>query len=162
MMGRGLLHHGWRHHAAALSILAAACAAAYLAGAASAVRWWSRWVAHAVDGEPPAGAVLGFCCGTLFTLVPATLAWVVTRGLLPWTTRGPWLAAAAILAAPNLLTLAATTGPGTSAAAAQQRMDLSAPMFRGATLTGAAFALLTVTAMMIAFRFRRIHWHQPA
>jgi hypothetical protein len=166
MNGRRLLQHGWRHHAAAATILAAASMAAYLLGAAFAARWWSRLAAHAVDGEPPTGAVLGFCCGTVFALVPATLAWVVTRALIPWTTRTLWLVIAVLLSAPNLLTLSTTTGTTTgfidSTAVAQRTMDTGAPMFRGATLTGAACALLILLTLTIAFRYRRIHWHRPA
>lgn len=112
--------------------------------------WWSSWVAHAVNGAPATGAVLGFCLGAVFTLVPATLAWVLIRALMPFTTRAAWLAAAVVLAAPNLLTLAVAAGtPHT--AGARHAMDAAAPMFRGATLAGTLAAGVIVLAMMIAF-----------
>jgi hypothetical protein len=154
MIGRRHPEQGWRHRTAVAAVLVTTLTILYAACAAGTGRWWAGFVTHAVNAEPATGAILGFCFGAVFTLVPATLAWVLTRGLMPWTIRAPWLAAAAVLTTPNMMTLGVTLGRTPTAADARRTLDTAAPMFRGATLAGTAAALLTVGAMMIALRIR--------
>jgi hypothetical protein len=76
------------------------------------------------------------------------------RRPMRWRTRIAWLALAAILAAPNLMTLGVAIGTGSGAHAGQRTMDVQAPMFRGATAVGALIAVVIFIAMVVVYRRR--------
>ena len=69
-----------------------------------------------------------------------------------WKVTALWLLLAAILAAPNLMTLGVTIGGGSASHAGQRTMDVLAPMFRGATLVGALLAIVVFVTVVVVFR----------
>jgi hypothetical protein len=135
-------------------ILVAAMIAIYFAAAAFIPRWWANRIGHSVNGQLSTGALLGFCFGLVFTLLPLGLLWLTLRRHMSWNIMALWLTLAVLLAAPNLMTLGVSIGSGSGSHAGQRTMDVLAPMFRGATLIGALFALGVFTALIIAHRRR--------
>lgn len=137
-------------------LLVGALVAVYFAAAAFIPRWWANRIGHSVNGRLSTGALLGFCFGAVFTILPLGLLWITLRRYRSWKVLAAWCALAVLLAAPNLMTLGVTIGSGSGSHAGQRTMDVLAPMFRGATLIGALFAVVVFVALIIAFR-RRIH-----
>lgn len=147
----------WRNRAITLVALLAVLVAAYLILAAFLPRWWAQRLASAVDGSFAKGIGWGLLYGgvgtalTLFLLLAAGLGWR-RRG-------GRFLAGAAALlallaAVPNLLTLTVVLGTGNAAHAGERILDVDAPAFRGASLTGAILAavLFAGVAALLARR----------
>ncbi|NUR31837.1 MAG: permease [Catenulispora sp.] len=146
----------WLHRVLTGLVLVAALVAVYFAAAAFIPRWWANRIGHSVNGQLSTGALLGFCFGAVFTILPLGLLWITLRRYRSWKVLALWLALAVLLAAPNLMTLGVTIGSGSGSHAGPRTMDVLAPMFRGATLIGALFAVVVFVALVIAFR-RRIH-----
>ncbi|UGT60792.1 permease [Nocardia asteroides] len=147
----------WRNRAIAAVALLAVLVVAYLILAAFLPRWWAQRLAAAVDGSFAKGIGWGLLYGgvgtalTLFLLLAAGLGWR-RRG-------GRFLAGAAALLAllaaiPNLLTLTVVLGTSDAAHAGERILDVDAPAFRGAALTGAILAavLFAAVAALLARR----------
>jgi ABC-type Fe3+ transport system permease subunit len=161
----------WRHRAILIVAVLAVLVAAYFILAAFVPRWWAQRIATmSGHGSFSKGIWSGLGLGFVCTLAPLLLllfaAWV-------WRRRaGRFLAgAAAVLAAivalPNLMTLAIVAGGNNAAHAGERILDVDAPGFRGACLIGtlAAAALMVLAAVTIArrrLRKRRSATHPPA
>jgi hypothetical protein len=103
-------------------------------------RWWAHRVGAQVDGSMTRGIIFGLFYGFVFVLLPL--------GILRWTfrKRRGWKfialssLVALVLASPNLTTLAIVFGSGNAAHAGERTLDVEAPGFRYASLTGALAA----------------------
>ena len=144
----------WKRRAITIAAALVALVLGYLAAAAFIPRWWSHRIGDAASGKFSTGILLGFCFGTVFTIMPLGLLWLTMRRPMRWKTRLYWLLLGVVLALPNLFTLGVAVGSGNAAHAGQRTMDVDAPGFRGATLVGALFAVLAVLAMVIVYRRR--------
>lgn len=142
----------WMRRALTIVLLLVALVVIYFGAAAFVPRWWANRIGHSVNGQLATGALLGFCFGVVFTFLPLGLLWITIRRYRSWKAVVLWLALAAILAAPNLMTLGVAVGGGSGAHAGQRTMDVLAPMFRGATLIGAVLAMSVFAAVVLAFR----------
>lgn len=147
-------HRDLTRRAIAIALVIVALVVFYFVAAAYIPRWWSHRMGDAIDGKLSTGTLLGLCFGLVFTLLPLTLLWLTMRRPMRWRTRIAWLALAAILAAPNLMTLGVAIGTGSGAHAGQRTMDVQAPMFRGATAVGALIAVVIFIAMVVVYRRR--------
>ncbi len=124
-------------------------------GAAFLPRWWSHRVADQVDGSIAQGIGVGLFYGFVFTLLPLALLWWGLRRVSRWKTRLLVVAAALVLALPNLLTLGIVLGRGNAAHAGDRTLDVDAPGFRGAVLAGAIVAVVALVALIGLLRSRR-------
>jgi hypothetical protein len=118
-------------------------------------RWWSHRVGDRVNESFTRGTLLGLVLGFVFTLVPLLVAWLGIRRLHSWRARAVVVLLAAVLAAPNLLTLSIVVGTGNAAHAGDRTLDVEAPGFRGATLVGALAAAALIAWPIYALRSRR-------
>ena len=120
--------------------LVAAAAVVLLVVLASAFlpRWWSHRVGDQVDESMTRGILLGLVLGFVFTLFPLLVASFGVRRIHSVRGRVVVVLVAAVLAAPNLLTLSIVVGTGSAAHAGDRTLDVEAPGFRGATLVGRA------------------------
>jgi hypothetical protein len=129
-----------------------------LLGAAFLPRWWAQRVGDQVQGSITAGTLVGLLYGFVFTLGPLTLLWAAFRLFGSWKVRLGALVVAALLAAPNLLTLGIVLGTGSGAHAGDRILDVEAPGFRGATLIGALAAAAAIGAVWYLLASRRRAW----
>ncbi|HXF99074.1 MAG TPA: hypothetical protein VNJ46_10735 [Gaiellaceae bacterium] len=131
-------------------------------GAAFLPRWWAHRIGDQVQGSIAAGILLGLAYGFLFTALPlALVAWAARRPRT-WRVRLAYLAGAAALASPNLLTLGIAVGTGNAAHAGERTLDVEAPGFRGATLAGAILAALALSWATYLVASRRSAWRELA
>jgi hypothetical protein len=131
-----------------------------LAGAAFLPRWWAQRIGDQVQGSITAGTLVGLFYGFLFTLVPLVVLWLALRILDSWRLRAAAVVVALLLATPNLLTLGIVLGSGSGAHAGERILDVEAPAFRGATLTGALIAGACVGVAWYLLASRRRAWRQ--
>ena len=106
-------------------------------------------------GHFTAGIALGVTYGFIFTVIPLAVVWWAfrkRRSLRIWTLL---VAAALLLALPNLLTLGIVVGTGGAAHAGERTLDVDAPGFRNATLAGAIVAALVFLVGGYLLRSRR-------
>lgn len=136
-------------------VAAAALVAVYLIAAALVPRWWAQRIGDAVNGHLWVGVVLGVTIGVVCTLLPLFLLRFAVRRERSPKARGAAGIVALLLAAPNLCTLAVVIGRGGGARAGRTVMDVRAPMFRGATLTGAIVGAVLFVALVWLLRRRR-------
>ena len=133
---------------AALVILLVVVASAFVP------RWWAHRVGDFSSQSFTRGILAGLVLGFVFTLLPLLLAWIGIRRIR--SLRGKLLVlAAALLAAPNLLTLSVVLGSGNAAHAGDRTLDVEAPGFRGASLAGALVAAALVAAPIYLLWKRR-------
>jgi hypothetical protein len=135
-----------------------------LMGAAFLPRWWAQRIGDQVRGDLAedstfdlfaAGTTLGLFYGFVFTLVPLLVLWVGWKLFHSWNLRIAVVLVAAVLAAPNLLTLGIVLGSGSGAHAGDRILDVEAPFFRGASLIGALAAALLVGGAWYLLEGRR-------
>lgn len=112
--------------------------------AASAIvpRWWSQRLADQVNGSLFAGFGLGLLYGLVFTALPLVVLWYTFHRRRPWKIWVGGFVLAALVALPNLMTLAIVVGTGRAAHGAERTLDVEAPLFRGFTLVGALLAVV--------------------
>jgi hypothetical protein len=125
--------------------IAVAIVVAVLIASAAVPRWWAHRIGDRVDGSITQGVLVGLFLGFVFTfLALVVFIFVMRRGR---TVRAVaiGLAAALVLASPNLMTLGIVLGVGSGAHAGDRTLDVEAPAFRGATLAGAILAGLLAT-----------------
>jgi hypothetical protein len=119
-------------------------------------RWWSQRVGDQVDGSTTQGVGVGLFYGFVFTLLALAFAgFVLRRWTRSWKA---WLVAiggAALLAAPNLMTLGIVAGSSSAAHAGDRTLDVEAPFFRGGVLFGAIAAGLAYAALQYVLVSRR-------
>ena len=101
------------------------------------------------------GIGVGLFYGFAFTVLPLALLWWGMRRASRWKTRFLVVAAALVLAVPNLLTLGIVLGRGNAAHAGDRTLDVEAPGFRGATLAGAIVAVVALIALIGLLRSRK-------
>lgn len=128
---------------------------AWFVGAAVIPRWWAQRIGDIIDGRLTLGSLLGVVFGVVFTgLALAVLALGVRfRGGLQralFTVIG-----AAVVAAPNLMTLGIVLGDGNAAHAGERILDVDGPGFRGGTLVGAVLGALGMAAVAFLSSSRR-------
>jgi hypothetical protein len=104
-------------------------------------RWWAQRVGSQVGGSFAGGIWWGLFYGIIFTLVPLLIARQAVRKRWNIPVRIVIVAAALLVAAPNLMTLGIVLGSGSAAHAGQRILDVDAPAFRGASLIGAICAV---------------------
>ena len=119
----------------------------YIASA-TVPRWWAQRVGEQVDGSITTGVFVGLFYGFVFTLAPLLILVGVVVWRRTWRALAIALALAVILASPNLMTLGIVLGNGNAAHAGDRILDVEAPAFRGATLAGAAIAVLLVAYIL--------------
>jgi hypothetical protein len=128
-----------------------------LLGAAFVPRWWAQRVADQVEGSFASGTTLGLFYGFVFTIIPLLVLWISMRLFRSWKLRVAFVVVAALLAAPNLLTLGVVLGAGSGAHAGDRTLDVEAPFFRGASLIGALVAVgLVASAWYLVSGRRRL------
>jgi hypothetical protein len=120
--------------------VAVAIVLAVLIASAAVPRWWAHRIGDRVDGSITQGVLLGLFLGFLFTFLALIVFVFVMRRARSVKAVAIGLAAALILALPNLMTLGIVLGVGSGAHAGDRTLDVEAPAFRGATLAGALLA----------------------
>jgi hypothetical protein len=118
-------------------------------------RWWSHRVGDEVDESITRGILVGLFLGFVFTFFPLLVAWFGVRRIRSSRGRVVVVLVAALLAAPNLLTLGIVVGAGSGAHAGDRTLDVEAPGFRGACLVGALVAAAVIAWPWWALRSRR-------
>lgn len=111
-------------------------------------RWWAQRAGDLADGKTSMGAFTGLVIGFLFTVVPLFVARFALRRGRAWKRRALIVAAALVLAAPNLTTLGIVVGTGSGAHAGERTLDVEAPGFRAGTLIGAVLAAVAFGAIV--------------
>jgi hypothetical protein len=124
-------------------------------GSAFVPRWWAHRVGDYANESFTRGIGAGLVLGFVFTLLPLAVAWNGVRRIHSWRGKALVLVAAAILAAPNLLTLSVVVGTGNAAHAGDRTLDVEAPGFRGASLAGAIVGAALVAAPIYLLSKRR-------
>jgi len=124
-------------------------------------RWWAQRIADQVDGGFTAGTVWGLFYGFAFTFVPLVLLFQIRRKLFSWKVKIVVALIAAVLAAPNWLTLSVVAGNSHAAHAGERIFDVYAPGFRWATLIGVGVGalmavLLSGTSIAMAHRRKQV------
>ncbi|WP_280242061.1 permease [Nocardia abscessus] len=157
----------WRTRIIGGAALLAVLVVLYFLLSAFIPRWWAQRVGSAVQGSFAKGIGWGLFYGGICTAVTLFLLLFAVR---VWRRQaGRFLAGAAAIVAilfalPNLMTLTIVLGNSSAAHAGERILDVDAPAFRGAALTGAVIAtllfLLTV-ALLLLRRWRRTHPHTP-
>ncbi len=129
--------------------------AAYFIGAATIPRWWAQRIGDQVDGSMAAGTGLGLFYGFVFTFLPLlVLSFALRRGR-SWKFRGWLVAAAIVLAIPNLMTLGIVLGDGSAAHAGERILDVDGPNFRAFTLVGAIIGAVAALGVRYLIDSRR-------
>jgi hypothetical protein len=137
-----------------LLVLVALVVALVVFASAFVPRWWAHRIGDYTDESFTRGILLGVLLGFVFTFFPLALAAIGLRWARSWRQRLVVLFAAALLAAPNLLTLSVVFGTGNAAHAGDRTLDVQAPGFRGASLMG-ALAAAALVAAPIYFAYSR-------
>ena len=119
-------------------------------------RWWAHRVGAQASGNFTAGIALGLTYGFVFTIVPLAVLWWAFRRRRTVRTWALMVAAALVLAMPNLLTLGIVLGTGGAAHAGERTLDVDAPGFRASVLVGsiAAGLVFLVGGFMLRSRQR--------
>jgi MFS family permease len=146
----------WRNRGIAVAIGLALLVILYFVAAAFLPRWWAHTVARQAHSSFAAGILWGLFYGIVFTFFPLLLAWQVRRRPLAWQVRVGMIVVALLLAIPNLLTLSVVVGVSKAASAGDRILDVDAPGFRGATLTGAIIgAVLVIATAVVGILLKR-------
>lgn len=116
-------------------------------------RWWGQTLGNRIDGRITVGTGYGLAIGFLFTLVPLFVARQAFRDVA-WRLRVGFLALAALLAVPNLMTLGIVLGTGSGAHAGDRILDVDGPGFRVASALG-ALAAAAVFALAVGWGVMR-------
>lgn len=136
-------------------VLLAVGIVALFAGGAFLPRWWSHRIADQAGGSFSSGIGLGLFYGFTFTLLALGLLWFGLHRVSSWKGRLLVVAAALLVASPNLLTLGIVLGSGGAAHAAERTLDVDAPGFRASSLAGALAGATALLAAGMLLRSRR-------
>jgi hypothetical protein len=123
----------------------------WLLGAAIVPRWWAHRVGDVVDGRLTVGALYGSFIGFVFTALPLACLWAayrLRRRVHTWKGWVAWLVAAAVLAAPNLMTLGVTLGDSDAAHDGDRILSVEANGFRLWSAIGAVAAVLAALGLI--------------
>lgn len=138
--------------------LVAALFLAWIVGAAVVPRWWAQRVSGLIEGRIVFGNLLGLGSGFLFMVLPLLvlrMGWKFSKSWKNWKGLLATIVAAAIVAAPNLLTLGIVLGTSKAAHAAERTMDVDGVGFRGGSLVGAVLGLLVFVGTALLLNSRR-------
>ena len=127
----------------------------YFIAASTVPRWWAHRIGDQVNGSISAGIGIGLFYGVVFTFIPLFILTFALRRRRSWRARAWLVAAAVLLALPNLMTLGIVLGSGSAAHAGERTLDVEAPDFRAATLAGAIIGALGVVAVYYLLVSRR-------
>ncbi|MCX4095102.1 permease [Nocardia sp. alder85J] len=153
----------WRHRILGALAFVVVLVLAYVLVAAFIPRWWAQRIAGmSGHGSFSRGIWSGLLLGVLCTAIPLLL---LLFAATVWGKRGGrFLAGAAavgaiVIALPNLMTLSIVLGGSSAAHAGERVLDVDAPGFRGATLSGAIVAtlLFLLTAFLVLRGRFRLH-----
>lgn len=141
----------------ALLLVAVVLVAVVLAGAAMFTLlpvWWATMVGGQVGGDRIGGdlggsILVGMFYGFTLTLLPLLLAWRALDDHVGWAWKAAILAAALVLAAPNLLTAGIAFDTSGSAHQARRILGVQAAWFTTWTLYSAIAAALVFTATVV-------------
>jgi hypothetical protein len=136
-------------------VLLALAVLVLVAGSAFLPRWWSHRIADQANGSFSSGIGLGLFYGFTFTLLALVVLWFGLRRVSSWKGRLIILAAALLVASPNLLTLGVVLGSGGAAHAGERTLDVEAPGFRASSLIGAVVAVVVLVAAGLLLGSRR-------
>ena len=100
--------------------------------------------------------------GGLFTILPLVVLWIAWRFRRSWRSALWIVAAAVVLAIPNLMTLGIVLGTRSAAHAGERILDVEGPGFRGGSLVGALLGLAVVGAMVYLVTSRRASRNRAA
>ncbi|MBF6195642.1 permease [Nocardia sp. CDC186] len=157
----------WRTRIIGGAALVAVLVVLYFILSAFIPRWWAQRVGSMVHGSFAKGIGWGLCYGGLFTILTLFL---LLFAVLVWRRKGGRFAAGAavvvaiLFALPSLMTLTIVLGNSSAAHAGERILDVDAPAFRGAMLTGAVIAtllFLLAVALWLLRRWRRTHPGTP-
>ena len=118
-------------------------------------RWWAHRIADRVDSSYASGITFGLFIGAVFTAVPLTIARFAVKRNVSWKRRGILVAAALLVAAPNLITLGIVLGRGAGARDARTILLGRGTGFRGASLIGAVLGALAFAGGLYLVASRR-------
>src|SRR5581483_9570912 len=110
----------WAKRALVAIVLVGVLVLAGLLGAAVIPRWWSHRIGDQVRGSLTAGIFVGLVYGFVFTALPLVVLWRGLRRRRRFRVWGGWIAAAILLALPNLFTLGIVLGGGNAAHAGER------------------------------------------
>ncbi len=148
-----------RNRIIGIAAVIVALVVAYFILASFIPRWWAQRIASmSGHGSFAKGIWSGLGFGFFCTAIPLFLLMAVVA---VWRRRGGRFMAgcaavlALVIALPNLMTLTIVWGGSGAAHAGERVLDVQAPGFRGATLTGAIVAaILFLLALFLRMRWR--------
>lgn len=120
-------------------------------------RWWSQLIGRQVGGRISNGILLGLIYGFVFSFLPLMVLAQARHRAFGWPAKGLIVLIAAVLTAPNLMTLGIAIGQSPAAQAGDRTMDVTAPGFRYASLWGVVLgviAAIVVVAVSILWERR--------
>lgn len=118
--------------------------------------WWATTIKGQANGDLGTGMLLGLFYGFVFTFVPLVVLWQARHRKVTWPWKAVILAAAIVLATPNLLTLGIYASNSSSALRARNMLDNDATWFPGWSLGSAIAAALVFIAAAIAWKVWRL------
>ena len=145
----------WQHRVLVVVIGLLVAVVLWLLAAAYLPRWWSHRAGSIVGGSFSTGVIFGLFCGVLFTLLPLLVLRLAARRKRSTQARLLLVAAAILLAVPNLLTLWIVLGNSKAAHAGERTLDVEGTGFRGATAAGAIVGAVLFVALAWVLRSRR-------
>lgn len=111
--------------------------------------WWATTIGSQVGGDLGGGILMGMAIGFTFTLAPLLLAWQASHSRVSWPWKAVIMAAALLLAGPNLLTAGIAFDTSDSAQRARRILGAKATWFAEWTLYAAIAAILVFTACVV-------------
>lgn len=128
---------------------------AWFVGAAVLPRWWAQRIGDVIDGRLTLGSLLGIVFGVVFTVLALGVLALGVRFRNGWRRALLTVIGAAVVAAPNLMTLGIVLGDGNAAHAGERILDVDGPGFRGGSLVGAVLGALGMAAIAFLSSSRR-------
>jgi hypothetical protein len=111
--------------------------------------WWATTIGSHVGGDLGGSILTGMVIGFAFTLAPLLAAWLVRYSRASWPWKAAIMAAALLLAVPNLLTAGIAFDTSSSARQARRILGTEATWFIEWTLYAAVAAVLVFTAFVV-------------
>lgn len=154
---RGIERSSWQRKLTIGVAVVVVAVALWLIGAAVIPEWWAHRVGNVTNERLSVGILYGLFIGFVFTVAPGLVLWVAFRSRRSgrsWKTWAAWLVAAAVCAAPNLMTLGIVWGSGSAAHDGERILGTQANGFRLGSLIGAIAGGLAILGLMYLVRTR--------